>query len=198
MVRVFTYYVLTGESKTGRPLTYTGIAYDVARRLRQHNGEITGGAAYTTRMGRGGSWTLAATVSGFNSDREARQFELGTKKACKHSDGIYLHGPWYAKCDSIRRVLRSWWRHPRPEKKNKKKQTKKVATERPRSTHLHVHWYRDPHPVVALSEWPTQVSHTLPGCTSTTGKNLPLQRDARPVLERFFLAPPEPQEGGDV
>lgn len=39
-------YILESET---RQLTYTGTTSDPARRLRQHNGELTGGARSTAR-----------------------------------------------------------------------------------------------------------------------------------------------------
>ena len=45
--------------------TYAGISTDVDRRLRQHNGEIRGGARYTT--GRGPGWKHLCIVRGFKT-----------------------------------------------------------------------------------------------------------------------------------
>lgn len=52
--------------------TYVGVTCDIGRRLRQHNGEISGGAK-SARTGR--PWRLVCTVHGFNSRSEACQFE---------------------------------------------------------------------------------------------------------------------------
>lgn len=41
------WYVYILVSRCGRNVTYIGCTIDVARRLRQHNGEIKGGAAST-------------------------------------------------------------------------------------------------------------------------------------------------------
>ena len=57
--------------------TYVGVSPDPVRRLRQHNGEICGGAKYTT--GRGPGWKHACIVSGFRAGREAMQFEWAWK-----------------------------------------------------------------------------------------------------------------------
>ena len=59
-------------------LTYVGATVDLARRLRQHNGEIQGGAKYT-RLGAKGSWSIVFTVEGFREQREALQFEWAIK-----------------------------------------------------------------------------------------------------------------------
>ena len=58
--------------------TYVGITNCLRRRLRQHNGEIAGGARYTKRYGCG-AWRLAAFVRGFGTHREAAGFEWDTK-----------------------------------------------------------------------------------------------------------------------
>ena len=53
--------------------TYVGATVNPRRRLRQHNGELKGGAKYT-RRGRG-HWCYVCLVSGFRNQREALQFE---------------------------------------------------------------------------------------------------------------------------
>jgi predicted GIY-YIG superfamily endonuclease len=55
--------------------TYVGATVDPARRLRQHNGQIGGGAKAT----RGHTWTRVALVSGFPDERAALQFEWAWK-----------------------------------------------------------------------------------------------------------------------
>lgn len=52
--------------------TYIGATVDVDRRLRQHNGEITGGAFATKR---GSGWRRACHVVGFPDEKAALQFE---------------------------------------------------------------------------------------------------------------------------
>lgn len=53
--------------------TYVGATLNFERRLRQHNGEITGGARYTTFSGPG--WRPVFHVVGFPNQRAALQFE---------------------------------------------------------------------------------------------------------------------------
>ena len=57
--------------------TYVGATVDLTRRLRQHNGDLKGGAKYTSSNR---PWELAGTVSGFSTFREALQFEWRWKK----------------------------------------------------------------------------------------------------------------------
>ncbi|KAL2621336.1 hypothetical protein R1flu_001541 [Riccia fluitans] len=58
--------------------TYVGVTYDIRRRLRQHNGEIAGGAK-AARAGR--PWSLVCTVHGFATRSDACQFEWRWKAA---------------------------------------------------------------------------------------------------------------------
>lgn len=58
--------------------TYSGITTNPIRRIRQHRGEIKGGARYTTRM-YPGHWNYALQVSGFATEKACRRFEFCTK-----------------------------------------------------------------------------------------------------------------------
>ena len=57
--------------------TYAGVSPDPVRRLRQHNGEIKGGAKYTTSKGSG--WRHICLISGFKTKIQAMQFEWAVK-----------------------------------------------------------------------------------------------------------------------
>ena len=59
------------------PCTYAGVSPDPVRRLRQHNGEIKGGAKYTTSKGPG--WKHVCIVSGFQTKIQSMQFEWAVK-----------------------------------------------------------------------------------------------------------------------
>ena len=59
-----------------RRYTYVGATKNVHRRLRQHNGEIKGGAKMTTRQAmRGNTWSRILYVSNFPTWQSALQFE---------------------------------------------------------------------------------------------------------------------------
>lgn len=66
-------YVLI--SRAGR--TYVGISTDVARRLRQHNGELAGGAR-STRPGR--PWRLGQVVGPVPTRGRAQSVEATVKR----------------------------------------------------------------------------------------------------------------------
>lgn len=67
---VWTLYLIYSPS---RKRSYLGITTSVTRRLRQHRGEITGGARATTRIAN--DWELVATVTGFTTKSSACRWE---------------------------------------------------------------------------------------------------------------------------
>ena len=64
------YLLLSSDSMR----TYVGITNNMTRRLRQHNGELSGGAKYTSRE-TSRPWTLVLTITGFETKIQALQFE---------------------------------------------------------------------------------------------------------------------------
>lgn len=83
------HYVYVLESKTSNR-TYVGYSNDPHKRLRKHNGEITGGAKYT-RVGR--PWEIVCYIGGFPDKTSALQFEWRyhhpLKKWGRKYSGIY-------------------------------------------------------------------------------------------------------------
>jgi structure-specific endonuclease subunit SLX1 len=63
--------------------TYVGATIDVDRRLRQHNGELSGGARATA----GSTWQRVCYISGFPNERAALQFEWAWKYTSKKQSG---------------------------------------------------------------------------------------------------------------
>lgn len=63
--------------------TYVGITNNLKRRLRQHNGEIKGGAKYTTSRGPG--WKIFCTIYPFDSKSEVMSFEKSSKLYYNHA-----------------------------------------------------------------------------------------------------------------
>ena len=60
-----------------RGYTYVGVSNNVIKRLRAHNGEICGGAKYTTGKGKG--WKHICVITGFPTKIESLQFEWALK-----------------------------------------------------------------------------------------------------------------------
>lgn len=65
--------------------TYAGVSPDPVRRLRMHNGEICGGAKYTTSKGPG--WVHICLVSGFPTKQNSMQFEWAIKHVAPRNVG---------------------------------------------------------------------------------------------------------------
>ena len=79
-------YVLI--SSTGRQ-TYVGCTNRVTHRLRQHNGELVGGAKYTQSNR---PWHHAGIVSGFRTRTHALQFEWAWKHShVRVKPGLPIH-----------------------------------------------------------------------------------------------------------
>jgi len=61
--------------------TYVGATKNVDKRLRQHNGELAGGAwATTSKVSKGETWERSCYVSGFPDWQAALQFEWRWKQ----------------------------------------------------------------------------------------------------------------------
>lgn len=80
--------------------TYCGMTGNFARRLRQHNGEISGGAKYT----KGGVWKPFFVVKGFSNQKEAMQFERAMKK--RHVKRKIRSGP-AGRCQQLEGIVSS-------------------------------------------------------------------------------------------
>jgi predicted GIY-YIG superfamily endonuclease len=63
--------------------TYVGFSTNVDRRLRQHNGELVGGAKAT----KGSQWTRLCTITGFPTQQSALQFEWKWKYVSRKTKG---------------------------------------------------------------------------------------------------------------
>lgn len=96
------FYILKNASRTP-PRTYAGVSPDPFRRLRQHNGEIKGGAKYTTKYAPG--WKHICIIHGFPTKVNALQFEW----AVKHTKGGH-------RIDKLCRILgaEKWTRNAPP------------------------------------------------------------------------------------
>ena len=66
--------------RNGKSL-YVGATIDLSHRIRQHNGELSGGAHRTSTKGPG--WVCLLYVQGFQSRTESLQFEYALKREAK-------------------------------------------------------------------------------------------------------------------
>ena len=72
-----------------RGYTYVGVSNNVDKRLRAHNGEIKGGAKYTT--GKGSGWKHICVIKGFPTKIESMQFEWALKHIPPRNAGGMLN-----------------------------------------------------------------------------------------------------------
>lgn len=66
--------------------TYAGVSPDPVKRLRKHNGEISGGAKYTLSKPNGG-WQHVCLIHGFQTKIQALQFEWAVKHVAPRNAG---------------------------------------------------------------------------------------------------------------
>jgi len=99
-------YIIAGKYKN-KIRTYIGYTNNICRRLRQHNGEIKGGAKHTIRAR---PWKLIYYIYGFSNHKEALSFEWwlahrGKKYKCqmqislklRYKDTIKILNKWEEK-----------------------------------------------------------------------------------------------------
>lgn len=73
---VYLLYILFCRDKNSRVRSYVGITNNLPRRLKQHRGELSGGAEYTTKLREQGcEWILGATGHGFRCQNEVLKVE---------------------------------------------------------------------------------------------------------------------------
>jgi predicted GIY-YIG superfamily endonuclease len=73
-------YMLSDE---GSRRTYVGATVDLKRRIRQHNGELAGGARRT----HGRAWDPCVAVTGFGEWKDALRFEYAWRRVCRRCKG---------------------------------------------------------------------------------------------------------------
>lgn len=71
-------YILKNSHEPHKNRTYNGFTNNPKRRIRQHNGEIKGGAKYTRSFGNS-TWEIYALITGFTSKSNALQCEWRIK-----------------------------------------------------------------------------------------------------------------------
>lgn len=80
MNNAFWCYIIQNTEEKYKNYTYVGFTTNPARRLRQHNREIKGGAKATKL---GGDWKFIALITGFKTNHNA----LSCEWKLKHPDG---------------------------------------------------------------------------------------------------------------
>lgn len=86
-MKYYTVYVLALDDGSGR--TYIGSTNDMHRRLRQHNGELAGGARATTRRAAWARWAPVLLLEGFEDQRAALQAEWRLKHVRNRRNRLY-------------------------------------------------------------------------------------------------------------
>jgi putative endonuclease len=86
MTKQWFVYVLLNE----KGHAYTGVTYDETpdRRLKEHNGELSGGAKYTRTHG---PWELIYIENGFDNRSQAQSREAAIKKDRKFKQRLKPH-----------------------------------------------------------------------------------------------------------
>lgn len=84
MDRTYIVYLL---KNTDNNYTYLGITNNYERRIRQHNGEIKGGAKYTNSFKGNGVWEYYLHIVNLTK-KEALSLERKVKNKRKHAKGI--------------------------------------------------------------------------------------------------------------
>jgi len=84
-------YIIVGVNHGNR---YIGCTNDIHNRLREHNGEISGGAKRTTKLSKQGKWwTPMYIITGFVDRRSALRFETKLQH-CKVRKGRLSNQQW--------------------------------------------------------------------------------------------------------
>lgn len=93
----YVYLLLSSDNKN----TYVGATIDVNRRLRQHNGEIKGGAKATTSKSK--VWRRVCYVSGFPDWSAALQFEWRWKQITRKIP--FRSSPLHRRMEALNQLL---------------------------------------------------------------------------------------------
>lgn len=76
-------YILQSINRSDK--VYIGYTVDMTHRIRQHNGEIVGGAKKTSRFK---PWRIVCVISGFLDNHMALRFEFRLQKMAKRKNLI--------------------------------------------------------------------------------------------------------------
>lgn len=88
-------YVLQSAARGKAKQTYIGMTSHLGRRIRQHNGQLTGGAKYTSKNR---PWRILMVLTGLPDRSEALRWEW----AMKHRRARSAAGPTNKACTLVR------------------------------------------------------------------------------------------------
>lgn len=111
-------YILRNKKTKYKNLTYNGSTNNLTNRIRQHNGEISGGAKYTSGKG---EWEYYAIITGFQTQSNALCCEWkirypgkgrrrvagysGVEGRIKSLNHVLKLDKWTVKCNSNQGVI---------------------------------------------------------------------------------------------
>ncbi len=94
-------YLLYTDTK----YTYIGATIDIDHRLRQHNGELSGGAKYTKiQLNKGLTWNRICYITNIPEWRSALQIEWKWKQLGR-IEYKHIRDPVYRRLHSLKKVL---------------------------------------------------------------------------------------------
>jgi len=100
------YYCYILKNQTAINKTYNGFTVNPARRLRQHNQEIKGGAKFTKKYGNK-DWQMFVLISGFPDSQNALQCEWRIKHPdCKRKISTKYMSP-FGRINGLNEILKS-------------------------------------------------------------------------------------------
>jgi hypothetical protein len=135
--------------------SYVGMTNNATKRLRQHNGERSGGARSTRRAQGSDPWKFLFLVTGFTERKYARQVEIIMHESFK-PPAAYRKNP-FGTTSGARRAWQLFWAL----------QTEHVTTNAPLtvSLPLTIHWRHARYMEAARAScpfpWPYKVKHVL-------------------------------------
>ena len=109
------YVYLLKSDKTNR--TYVGMSNDVYRRIRQHNGELVGGAKYTKR---GRPWKVTMVMGPYDDRSEGCRVEWRAKRF--RGKERFKYRKWVAELDDLAEDIDKNLQYKRRRKRKRKKE----------------------------------------------------------------------------
>ena len=99
-------YILRNGCEKDKGRTYNGYTNRPARRIRQHNGDLVGGAKYTKRYGNN-SWEMYVLIKGFPTSQNAMQCEWRIKHPNNRRRRSSKYFSPVGRIEGLNRILKS-------------------------------------------------------------------------------------------